>query len=109
MNATTITEENCEQLTTFSGFSPLYSESVFSDIESIYPGIEKTPNVCWGKARIKDTRIPVWVLICLEKMGMSSKDIIDAYPTITRNDLANAKNYYNSNLYEIDLQILENQ
>ncbi|NEO64576.1 MAG: DUF433 domain-containing protein, partial [Moorea sp. SIO4G2] len=38
---------------------------------NIWTGIEKTPGVCGGDARIANTRIPVWVLVQARNLGSS--------------------------------------
>ncbi|WP_309472815.1 DUF433 domain-containing protein [Nostoc sp. ATCC 53789] len=55
-----------------------------------WQGIEKTPRVFGGEARIAKTRIPVWVLVEASRLGYSDTDLLMSYPTITATDLANA-------------------
>jgi uncharacterized protein (DUF433 family) len=38
-------------------------------------GIEKTLNVCGGDACIRDTRIPVWLLVSYQKQGLGKVSI----------------------------------
>jgi uncharacterized protein (DUF433 family) len=80
-----------------------------NEISGIYPGIEKTPGVCGGDACVTRTRIPVWSLVHSKKLGMSDLQLLDAYPTLTVEDLYNAWNYYRGNREEIEEQILENE
>ena len=49
------------------------------DLNRTYPGIEKTPNVCGGRACIIRTRIPVWTLVSYKKLGLSDAGLLDAY------------------------------
>jgi len=57
--------------------------------------IETTPGVCGGRPRIAGTRIRVQdIYICHELHGMSSDDIIEAYPHITLADVHAALAYY---------------
>jgi len=82
---------------------------VVSDLTNIFPGIEKTPGVCGGDACIAGTRIPVWSLVNSRRVGMNDGQLLDAYPTLTRQDLNNAWQYYDANQAEIDELIAENE
>ncbi len=82
---------------------------VVSDLTNIYPGIEKTPGVCGGDACIAGTRIPVWSLVNSRNLGLTDGQLLDAYPTITREDLKNVWRYYLANKTEIDEFIAENE
>lgn len=72
---------------------------------SNWQGIEKTPRVCGGEARITKTRIPVWVLVEAQRLGYSDSDLLISYPTITATDLANAWIYAKAHPDEIELAI----
>ncbi|MEM7715349.1 MAG: DUF433 domain-containing protein [Cyanobacteria bacterium P01_A01_bin.68] len=76
---------------------------------SNWQGIEKTPRVCGGEARISKTRIPVWVLVEAQRLGYSDSDLLISYPTITATDLANAWMYVKAHPDEIELAIERNQ
>jgi uncharacterized protein (DUF433 family) len=82
---------------------------VVRDLGEDYPGIEITPGICGGAARIVRTRIPVWVLAQAQKMGVSESDILRAYPTLRAEDLANAWAYARSHKDEIERCIRENE
>lgn len=82
---------------------------VVSDLTHIFPGIEKTPGVCGGDACISGTRIPVWLLIRQNQLGISEERQLSGYPSLRPEDLRNAWNYYRANKQEIDNQILENE
>ncbi len=79
------------------------------DIGDSYPGIDSIPEVCGGEAIIVRTRIPVWVLVQARKLGSSEAAILDAYPTLRAEDLANAWAYYRAHREEIEAQIRENE
>ncbi|MFN6540439.1 MAG: DUF433 domain-containing protein [Nostoc sp. EkiNYC01] len=76
---------------------------------SNWQGIEKTPKVCGGEARIAKTRIPLWVLVEARRLGYSDADLLTSYPTITATDLANAWIYAEANPDEIELAIERNE
>lgn len=79
-----------------------------SELSGLYPGIEKTPEVCSGSARIARTRIPVWSLVHSSQLGLSDETLLKEYPTLTRGDLINAWNYYRANKEEIEDEIKNN-
>ncbi|MEA5594094.1 DUF433 domain-containing protein [Rivularia sp. UHCC 0363] len=76
---------------------------------SNWQGIEKTPRVCGGEARIAKTRIPVWVLLEARHLGYSDADLLISYPSITAKDLANAWVYAKAHPDEIELAIERNE
>lgn len=45
------------------------------------------PNVCHGQACIKGTRIPVHQIVLMLANGDTIEDLLDAYPSITREDI----------------------
>jgi len=72
-------------------------------------GIERTPGICGGSARIAGTRIPVWAIVQYTQLGVSQAGLLQAYPTIGADDLANALAYYRTHPDEIANEILENE
>jgi uncharacterized protein (DUF433 family) len=84
-------------------------QHVVSDLTNIFPGIEKTPGVCGGDACITGTRIPVWSLVNSKKLGLTDGQLLDAYPSLSREDIRNAWNYYAANKTEIEELIAENE
>lgn len=70
--------------------------------------ISATPGVCGGRARVQNTRIPVWLLVEWRRLGQSDADLLDAYPTLSQPDLDAAWEYYRSHGAEIDTAIREN-
>ena len=74
-----------------------------------WQGIEKTPRVCGGEARIAKTRIPVWALVEARYFGYSDADLLTSYPIITATDLANAWVYAEAHPDEIELAIERNK
>ena len=72
-------------------------------------GIEQTPGICGGNARVKNTRIPVWVLVRYLQLGVSEVELLSMYPALVADDLRNARIYYSFHPEEIDHQIEENE
>src|SRR5262245_49676977 len=81
--------------------SRMKSEVLLSD-ESGEPLIQKTPDVCGGDACIRNSRIMVWLLVAYKKDGASDEAILRGYPTLTREDLSAAWEYYRRYPAEID-------
>ncbi len=82
---------------------------VVQDLGESFPGIEITPGVCGGEPRIVRTRIPVWLLEQARRLGARDAELLQSYPTLRAEDLANAWAYVRSHLNEIDHQIQENE
>ena len=78
-------------------------------INKNWRGITKTPGVCGGEACIRNTRIPVWVLVDARRIGYSETDLLESYPTLNAADLANAWAYASLFPDEIELAIQENE
>ena len=71
--------------------------------------ISKRPDRCGGDACIRDTRIPVWVLVNHHRLGGSDADLFRDYPSLTAADLEAARAYAAANVEEIDRAIRENE
>ncbi|MGO9468175.1 MAG: DUF433 domain-containing protein [Isosphaeraceae bacterium] len=82
---------------------------VARDLGDAFPGIEGRPGVCGGAPCIVRTRIPVWVLEQLRRLGTSEAELLRSYPTLRAEDLANAWAYVRAHRQEIDREILENE
>lgn len=76
---------------------------------SQWQGVEKTPRVCGGEARIANTRIPIWVLVEARRLGYTDADLLTSYPTINATDLANAWSYAEAHPDEIEFAIERNE
>ncbi len=77
--------------------------------DQIRDRIVKTPDVCGGDARIKNTRLSVWGLEEWRRLGWSDAKILDAYPQLKREDLAAAWAYAEQHPDEIEGAIRANQ
>lgn len=51
------------------------------------------PNVCHGKACIKDTRIMVSIVLDNVAAGLTPNEIMESYPSLTRADIQAAVAY----------------
>lgn len=76
--------------------------------DRIVVAVVKTIGVCGGKPRIDGTRLAVWGMESLRRIGCSDREIMEMYPAIKRCDLQAAWEYVESHPEEIDRQITEN-
>jgi len=58
--------------------------------------IEVNPKILTGKAVIKGTRIPVYLILELLSAGYDFEKIIDAYPRLKKEDIKAAIDYASS-------------
>ncbi|MEM8959867.1 MAG: DUF433 domain-containing protein [Acidobacteriota bacterium] len=84
-------------------------EWILHDLGGVSPGIEITPDVVGGAARIVRTRIPVWTLVHARQLGASDVEILRMFPRLRAEDLVQAWAYYRSHRDEIDQQIEANE
>jgi uncharacterized protein (DUF433 family) len=82
---------------------------VVRDLGDAFPGIESTPGVAGGEPCIVRTRIPIWLLEQARRLGTSEAELLQAFPVLRAEDLANAWAYARSHRNEIDQQIGENE
>lgn len=82
---------------------------VVQDLGDAFPGIDSDPEICGGEPRIVRTRIPVWTLVQARRLGASEASLLENYPTLRAEDLANAWSYARAHPEEIEQQIRENE
>jgi uncharacterized protein (DUF433 family) len=68
---------------TNEGFEVIFMRGYHSMLERI----SINPKICHGQACIKGTRIPVYLIVKMLANGDTIEDLLDAYPTITREDI----------------------
>lgn len=76
-----------------------------ASLSDTWTGIEKTPGVMGGDACIRQTRIPVWLLVSLRQQGASEASLLEDYPGLTAADLAHAWHYASTHQAEIEAAI----
>ena len=54
------------------------------------------PEICHGKPTFKGTRVMVWQILDLLKVGISEKEIIEDFPHLTNNHIKAALDYASS-------------
>ncbi len=82
---------------------------VVRELGDDFPGIDSRPDVCGGEACITRTRIPVWLLEQARRLGTGEPALLEAYPSLRAEDLANAWAYVRSHSAEIEAQIQSNE
>jgi len=83
-------------------------ELLAQSLRKFWSGIQKTPGLCGGDACIRQTRIPVWVLVNACGLGISEAELLEDYPTLRAADLANGA-YAEAYPDEIETEIQENE
>jgi uncharacterized protein (DUF433 family) len=71
--------------------------------------VQKTPGVCGGRARIRNSRITVWGLVNARRLGAADQQLLQDIVGLTPEDLLAAWDYYGSHAAEIDEDIRENE
>jgi uncharacterized protein (DUF433 family) len=59
------------------------------ELGGTWPGISKTPGVMGEEACIRESRVPVWLMVSYRRMGSSEAEILENYPTFMTQDLLN--------------------
>jgi uncharacterized protein (DUF433 family) len=58
--------------------------------------ITLNPNVCFGKPTIRNKRYPVETMLDLMSAGMTTKELLEDYPDLEKEDLQACLMYQNS-------------
>ena len=82
---------------------------VVQELGDDFPGIDSASSVCGGDPCIARTRIPVWLLERYRRLGVSERDLLDSYPALRAEDLANAWAFARIHAVEIEQQIIANE
>ena len=64
--------------------------------------IVKHPDVCSGDARVRDSRIQVWWLETYRRDGVENSSLLENYPELSAEDLADVWAYADAHRLEID-------
>ena len=78
---------------------------IVRDLGDAFPGIESNPGVCGGDPCVVRTRIPVWLLVELRRLGATEADLLRNYPVLRAEDLTSVWAYGRAHRTEIDAQI----
>ena len=71
--------------------------------------IVRTPGVCGGVACVRQTRIPVWLLVRLKQLGRDEPGLLLDYPSLTVDDLNAAWSYHRRHVEEIEAAIADQE
>ena len=77
-------------------------------MEAIHEVQKLSPSVCGGDPCIVRTRIPVWLLERYRRLGVTERDLLDSYPTLRAEDLANVWAHARIHAAAIDDQLQAN-
>lgn len=69
--------------------------------------VDRSPGICGGRARISGTRIAVWLLESYRRLGASSSELLDWYPSLCRTDLDAAWRYVAEHRDEVEVDLAE--
>lgn len=78
---------------------------IADDLGGSFPGIAHDEAVLGGDAHIVRTRIPVWLLVQARRLGASEASLLNSYPVLRAEDLANAWAYARAHADEIEQAI----
>ena len=84
-------------------------ELLAQSLIKFWSGIQKTPGLCDGDACIRQTRIPVWVLLNARGLGIWEAELLEDCPTLRVADLANAWGYAEAYPDEIETAIRDEE
>jgi len=78
-------------------------------IQTSHPHIVCIEGICGGRPIIRNTRIPVSTLVHYYQSGLTTDEILDAFPFLTPAQVHDALSYYYDNLQQIDKEIALSQ
>ncbi|MEO8682521.1 MAG: DUF433 domain-containing protein [Vicinamibacterales bacterium] len=84
-------------------------QHVARDLGDAYPGIFVTDGVSGGDPCIARTKVPVWVLEQARRLGASEAELLESYPGLRAEDLANAWAYVRAHSDQIDARIRDHE
>jgi uncharacterized protein (DUF433 family) len=80
-----------------------------SNLKTTSSCVQKTPDLCGGRACIRNTRITVWGLVNSRRLGAADEQILENIMGLTPEDLQAAWDYYRDHPTEIDDDIRANE
>lgn len=77
--------------------------------KTAHPYIVRVKGVCGGRPTIKGTRLAVSTVVQCYKDGMTTDEILNAYPQLTPAQLHDTLSYYYDHQAAVDTEILRAQ
>ena len=69
------------------------------------PYVAEYPGVCGGYPVIRETRIPVRLVVLFSRDGATAEEFAEMWPTVTAEQIAGALNYYARHPSRVDEDI----
>lgn len=73
------------------------------------PFVHEVPGVCGGYPVIRNTRIPVRVIVTFQRQGAEVDELVGMYPHISRERIQGALDYYAAHPARVDEDIERNE
>ncbi|HYR58651.1 MAG TPA: DUF433 domain-containing protein [Chthoniobacteraceae bacterium] len=67
-----------------------------------YPTITRIPGVCGGKPIVGNQRMPVHEVICRLQLGSTESELLESFPTLRAEHIAECLAYYEEHRDEIE-------
>lgn len=77
---------------------------IVTDFVGSSPAVRSTPDVMGGDFCVRNTRIPVWMLVSYKRQGMTDTELLANYPGLSAADLIAVWDYYAAHSEEIEAQ-----
>ena len=74
-----------------------------------HPHVAEYPGVCGGYPVIRNTRIPVWIVVELHRKHYTVDQLADLYPHIGKERIQGALDYYDKYPARVDEDIERNE
>ena len=71
---------------------------------NLFVPIRRNPDVMGGDACVRETRIPVWLLVQLKQAGWTDERVLDNYPVLSPLDLISAWDFYAGNAPQVEAE-----
>ena len=71
-------------------------------VDNLIDPVRSSPGLMGGDACIRNTRIPVWLIVRLKQLGFSDDKIIANYPILTASDLIATWDFYATNSERVE-------
>ncbi len=73
------------------------------------PYVHEVPGVCGGYPVIRNTRIPVWIVVSFHRQGTSVDEIAVMYPHLSKEHIQGALDYYAAHPARVDEDFERNE